>query len=836
MKAIIMAGGFGTRLRPLTINIPKPMVPMVNVPMMEHIVALLKAHGFDDLLVMLYYQPEVIIRHFGDGSAYGVRMEYMRPQADLGTAGCIKFAEKHLRETFLVISGDLLTDFNLQAALKAHRKNKALATLVLTRVASPLEYGVVIVEPSGKIQRFLEKPSWGEVFSDTINTGIYLLEPGVLEFIPSDRNFDFSKNLFPELMREKKPLYGTIAEGYWKDVGDLAEYRQGHYDLLEGRVRVQSPVEFQKSGAGWIKTGSHLVRDPSVHIDGKVVLGDGCRIGEHVRLTNCVLGNRVTIESYSELVGCVIWDDVTIGPEAKLREAVVGARCRIEERAEVSEGAIIGEDCTIGRGARVHSNVKIWPQKHVEDGAVLSSSLVWGERWTRRLFGAYGITGLCNREITPELATRIGAAYGAYLGEGAYVTTSRDAHMASRMIKRAFISGLLSTGVKVGDLRTAPIPVVRYELGQEGEAGGVHIRQSPFDPQIVDIKLFDKSGIDLTNGQERSIEQLFLREDFQRSTPGRVGEIITPPRAQEYYRAGFLKAIDAAVIQKSKIKIVIDYAFSSAAMILPDILGRLGLEVVSLNAYLSAPRVTKSAEEFQTALDRLSTVVLTLKADAGFLIDTGAEKVFLVDDQGQRIPNETAMLMVAKLVMAGLKAEAGQSVGVPVNVSGVIERLAVSHGVTVRRLRTAPRYIMEAGRETGMRFVGDGVGGFIFPEFQPCFDAMFAIVKIVELMSRHGTKLHELVSSIPAFETFHQKVPCPWDRKGLVMRRAIEASAEGPSELVDGVKVFVNGAWVLMLPDPDEATFHVWVEASDKREARTLLKEYAQKILGWQSN
>jgi mannose-1-phosphate guanylyltransferase/phosphomannomutase len=832
MKAIIMAGGFGTRLRPLTVNIPKPMVPMANKPMMEHIVTLLKDNGFDDLLVMLYYQPEVIIRHFGDGAAYGVRMEYLRPQSDLGTAGCVKFAEKHLKETFLVISGDLLTDFNLKAALAAHRQKKAVASLVLTRVPNPLAFGVVIVNEDNRIQRFLEKPSWGEVFSDTINTGIYLLEPFVLQHIPAERVFDFSKNLFPLLLESKALLYGYIAEGYWKDVGDLSEYRLAHYDILDKRVKVPfaSPKRKFKEGTAYVARGTEI--SPKAVIVGTNVIGENCRIAERAKLTNCVIGNGVNIQAGSELTGCVLWDDIDVGPECVLQEAVIGARTQIAEKAQINEGAILGDDCRVGNGSIIHSNVKVWPHKRIEDGAVLSTSLIWGDIWARRLFGAYGITGLCNREITPELATRIGAAYGAYLGEGSYVTTSRDAHMASRMIKRAFISGLLSTGVKVGDLRTAPIPVVRYEIGQEGEAGGVHVRQSPFDPNLVDIKLLDRTGVDLSSSQERAIEQLFLREDFKRATPDRVGEIVTPPRAQEYYRAGFLKAVQAAVFQNTKMKIVIDYAFSSASLILPDILGRLGLEVVSLNAYLSAQRVTKTSEEFQTALDRLSTIVLTLKADAGFLIDTGAEKVFIIDEKGQRISNDASLLMIANLVMREHKS--GQ-VGVPVTVSGVIERLAVSQGMSVERLRTAPRYIMDASHEKEMHFVGDGIGGFIFPEFQPCFDAMFAIVKIVELLARHKVSLSTLAGEIPAFETMHQKVPCPWDRKGLVMRRAIEDVQKFKNELVDGVKIFVDGSWVLMLPDPDEATFHVWSEGADKNHARALLKEYSQKIQQWQN-
>jgi mannose-1-phosphate guanylyltransferase/phosphomannomutase len=829
----MMAGGFGTRLRPLTCNIPKPMVPMANRPMMEHIIRLLKDNGFDDLIIMLYYHPEVIIGHFGDGSAYGVKIQYLRPQADLGTAGCVKFAESQLTEPFLVISADLLTDFSLKSVVASHKQKKAIATMVLTRVANPLPYGVIIVDENNAVQRFLEKPSWGEVFSDTVNTGIYMLDPAVLKYIPANRSFDFSKDLFPKLLEQKQPLFGYIAKGYWKDVGDLSEYRLAHYDLLESFPPSSLPGKSHKKGEAEIvypSDGTHI--HPQAKFEGKVLLGKGCKIEEGAQVSRCSIGSNVTIKAGARLTGCVLWDGVTVGVNARLQEAVIGNRCRIGDEAQIAEGAIIGDDCIIGEGALVHSNVKIWPNKRVEDGAVLSSSLIWGEKWTRRLFGSYGISGLCNREVTPEIATRIGAVYGAYLGEGAYVTTSRDAHMASRMIKRAIISGLLSSGVKVGDLRTAPIPVVRYEIGQEGEGGGVHVRQSPFDPNVVDIKMFDKTGVDLTSSQERAIEQLFLREDFHRASPDRVGEIITPPRAQEYYRAGFLKAIDSATLQGAKLKIVIDYAFSSASLILPDILGRLGLEVVGLNAYLSALRVTKSAEDFQGALDQLSTIVMTLKADAGFLIDTGAEKVFMIDEKGKRIANESALLLVAKLVMQGAR---GGMMGVPVNVSSAIERIAQPYNVQIRRLRTAPRYIMEASREKGMSFVGDGIGGFIFPEFQPCFDAMFAIVKIVELMATHKAKLHALAQEVPEFETFHQKVPCPWDRKGLVMRRAIDALRTGHAELVDGVKVFMDGSWVLLLPDPDEATFHIWVEAPNKTQARTLMKEYSEKLQEWQT-
>jgi len=199
-KAVIMAGGFGTRLRPLTMTIPKPMVPILNTPMIEHIIHLLKKHDIHDLVTLLYFYPEVISNYFDDGSKWDVNMNYVIAQADYGTAGAVKNAYKYLDDRFIIISGDVLTDFDLTAALNFHVEKKSMATLLLTRVAQPLQYGIVMTDKEGKITRFLEKPSWGQVFSDTINTGIYILEPEVLDLIPYQQEFDFSKDLFSPIL------------------------------------------------------------------------------------------------------------------------------------------------------------------------------------------------------------------------------------------------------------------------------------------------------------------------------------------------------------------------------------------------------------------------------------------------------------------------------------------------------------------------------------------------------------------------------------------------------------------------------------------------------------
>lgn len=239
-----MAGGKGTRLRPLTCNIPKPMVPMLDKPVMEYGIELLKKFGITDIAVTVHYLPEVIKNYFGDGSDFGVNLHYFEEITPLGTAGSIKNAESFLDERFIVISGDALTDFDLSEGIKFHVEKDALVSIFMKQVECPLEYGVIMTNKNAEIIRFLEKPSWDEVFSDTVNTGIYVIEPEVFNYIEKDVPTDFSKDLFPLLMGKGIPLYGYSAEGYWSDVGNLKQYRQSNEDLLEGLVNV--PLKLKK--------------------------------------------------------------------------------------------------------------------------------------------------------------------------------------------------------------------------------------------------------------------------------------------------------------------------------------------------------------------------------------------------------------------------------------------------------------------------------------------------------------------------------------------------------------------------------------------------------------
>lgn len=830
MKGVIMAGGFGTRLRPLTNNLPKPMVNIVNKPMMEHILGLLIKSEMRSIITLLYFHPEMIEGHFGSGDRFGVNISYTSPPEDLGTAGSVKYAQSLLDKPFLVISGDVLTDFDLKKAVEFHKQKKAAATMVLTRVENPLPFGIVITNDDGKIVRFLEKPSWGEVFSDTINTGIYILEPEVFDDIPERQEFDFSKDLFPALLKKDKPLYGYIADGYWKDVGSIEEYRKANIDALTGKVNVCIPGKEIGNKCVWIEDNVKI--DFTARLEGGGVIGANSCINGGARIINSVIGKNCTIEDGAVIIDSVIWDNVSIGRHAVLQENVVGNHAEIKDNAFIGEGAIVSDRCYIGRKSIVKANVRVWPYKIVEDGATLSSSLIWGEKWSKNIFGAYGITGLANIEISPEFASKVGAAYGAALKKGAVVSTSRDSHKASRMINRAIMTGILSTGVNVHDYGIVPIPVVRYLAKTGREIGGIHTRRSPFDAEILDLKFFEESGLNLHPNQEKTVERLFYREDFRRAQMSETGEISFPAHAFEQYYNGFMSILDKEAIRGADFKLVIDYSYGSSSSIFPAILGKLDCNVIALNANLDGTRITRTAEEFNKSLEQLSTIVRSLKADAGIFLDSGGEKIFLVDENGEIIDGNTGLNLMSLLVMR-CHANSNSTIAVPVTASRVIDSLADVYGFAVKRTKIAARNMMETAMEKDVVFVGEQTGGFIFPQFQPVFDGMFAIVKLLEMMAVKGVRLHSLIREIPPSFMVNKRVSCPWEKKGMIMRHLVEDSKTKDVQLIDGIKIFLDKDWVIAFPSYDHAYFHITAEASTKERAEEIAKTYAEKIEQW---
>jgi len=818
-----MAGGEGTRLRPLTSNLPKPMMPLVNRPMMEHIVELLASHGFDDIVVTVAFMANTIRNYFGDGSEFGVRMTYATEESPLGTAGSVRNAADALGERFLVISGDVLTDIDLPSIVAAHDANQALATVGLVRVENPLEFGIVITREDGSIERFLEKPSWGQVFSDTINTGIFVLEPEIFDFIPAGRSVDFSSEVFPALLEADKRLFGAVTEGYWEDVGTLESYLQAHKDILDGRVKVGIDG-FEARDGVWL--GENAEVHPDAVIEGPAVIADNCRIEAGARLRPyVVLGANVRVRADARLERTVVHDHAYLGESTQLRGTVVGRACDLRRGARCEEGVVLGDECFVGEEAILAAGVKVYPFKTVEAGAVVNSSIVWESRGARSLFGSGGITGLANVDITPELATRVAMAFGSTLKKGTTVVTSRDSSRSARMLKRAMMAGLNATGVNVEDLEVATVPVTRFVVRRPANAAGLTIRLDPDDAQSVTMRFFDSDGHDLTEDAQRKIERLVNREDFRRVFAGEIGDIGFASRALEHYATALESTVDIDRIRARRFKVVVDYAYGATSFVMPNVLSKLGLDALVVNPFVStAGLLTMDLDQHAREVAKL---VQASGSDVGAVIDPSGDRVTLIDDRGQVLEHTQVLLALLDLLDQKLH---GTTIALPIATTDHAVDRATAHGYDIVFTQMSDAALMDASSKPGVGFAGNQEGGFVLPGFLPAFDGAATLVKVLDLLAHHQRSLSDVVASQPRVFRLHETIVTPWDQKGMLMRTLVEQSKDRLVDLVDGVKIHHDQGWVLAYPDPEAPVTHLWAEGRTDADARQLLAEYARRI------
>jgi mannose-1-phosphate guanylyltransferase/phosphomannomutase len=821
MKAVIMAGGEGTRLRPLTSNQPKPMLPMANRPMMEHVVHLLRSHGITDIVVTVAFMANAIRTYFGDGSELGVRMVYATEETPLGTAGSVLNAREELDERFLVISGDVLTDIDLSAVVDFHVGKGALATLALCAVENPLEFGIVIVDEHGAVDRFLEKPTWGQVFSDTINTGIYVLEPEIFEFIPEGRPVDFSSEVFPEALASGRPIYGYVAEGYWEDIGTTEAYLKAHQDVLDGKVRVQIEGFPLRPGV-WLGKGSTV--DPSASVDGPAVIGDNCTIGAGVKLGEyTTLGSNVRVAEGADVRRSVVADNGYLGAGVSLAGAVVGRSCDLRPGSRCEPGSVLGEGCLVGAHAEVRAGVKVYPFKTVETGAIVNSSIVWESRGSRTLFGRDGVRGIANVDISPELAVRLSMAWASTLDKGATVTVSRDTSRAARVLKRAVMVGCNAAGVNVEDLEVTTVPVTRHHVWTTASRGGVTVRLAPDDPQSVVLRFFDRDGLDLAETGQRKIERLYHREDFRRVLAGEIGDIDFPARAVEQYTADLVHAVDLS--GASGLKLVLDLSYGSASFVMPNLLAKVDADVLVVNPYANTGGMMSA--DRSAAVARVADLVRASGAQLGAVVDADCEHLVVVDDEGTVLSNDQALLVLLQLELATRK---DARVALPVTVSTAAETMCRAAGVPIISTKLSSAHLMEEASRGHVTFAASQSGGFLWPGFLPAYDAAATVAKLVAMLSETGQVLSKLVHDLPSVHIAHEAVVTPAEQKGTVMRMLVEQLDGRDLVLVDGVKVPEDDGWALVLPDPEDPITHVWAEGVGEAQARARAQQYAVRL------
>jgi mannose-1-phosphate guanylyltransferase / phosphomannomutase len=823
MKAVIMAGGEGTRLRPLTSNQPKPMLPMANIPMMEHVVNLLRQHGFEDIVVTVAFMANAIGTYFGDGSEFGVRMVYATESTPLGTAGSVRNARDELDERFLVISGDVLTDIDLTAVLDFHDRHRGLATLALKAVENPLEFGIVITREDGSIERFLEKPTWGQVFSDTINTGIYVLEPEIFDFIAEDQVVDFSEHTFPSALRAGKGLFGYVADSYWEDVGTLEAYLKSHQDILDRKVQVDI-AGFPLRPGIWVGKGAEI--DPSVELDGPAVIGDNCVVGPGARLgAYCTLGRNVRVGDNAVIERSIVHDNTYLGSGVRIEGSVIGRGSDLRQGVRCEEGVVLGDECFVGALAEISAGVKIYPFKTVEAGAIVNSSIVWESRGARSLFGRDGVRGLANVDISPELAVRLSMAWASTLEKGATVTSSRDTSRAARVLKRAIMVGCNAAGVNVDDLEAATVPVTRFQITSSTSTAGVSVRLAPDDPQSVVLRFFDSDGLDVDETTQRKIERLYHREDFRRVLAREIGDLGFPPRTLDHYTAALIDSVDLSSATSADLKLVLDYSYGTASFVMPNLLAKLEADVLVVNPYANTASVL--AFDRQAAAARVSELVRASGASLGAVIDPGGEFVDVVDDRGHALSHDEILLVLLTLVT---ESHPGARVALPVAASGAAEEICRKAGAEIFWTKLSASHLMEVARSEKVTLAASQSGGFIFPAFLPAFDGAATLVNLLAMLTTARRRLSDMVAALPPVRIAHQAVHTPWDQKGMLMRTLVERSQGRELVLVDGVKVIEDDGWALVLPDPEEPLTHVWAEAPSASAAEARVQEYTTRL------
>jgi len=490
-----MAGGEGSRLRPLTCDCPKPMLRLMGKPLMEYAIELLKSTGIGEIGATLGYLPDEIQDYFGEGGALGVSLRYYIEKMPLGTAGSVGQARDFLDERFIVLSGDGITDFDLAAAVRFHEKRDAMATLVLCRCPNPQEYGMVVTDGEGRIRSFHEKPGPCDMISDRINTGIYILEPEVLKRIPENCPYDFGHDLFPALVAEEMPVFGYTADGYWCDVGDIGAYLKVHADAMDGKIRLPSLSGF----GGAVSAGAVL--EPGCVLETPCFVSPGAQISTGAQIgPYSVIGPGCCVHPGASVKRSVLFKNVRVEAGAQLRGCVAGTGAAIGESAQLYEESVVGSHSSIGARAVLAPGVKLWPEKALPEGVRPDGNIVWGSRREQRFAG--GVLQL----DSPAQATRAAGAVCAAM-EPRDMLIGRSGSTIAAALWHAAASGAMAQGVQVVDAGVCSLPQLRHALGSLHADAALMVCEEGLLP-------LNGLGARISEKQQRAILKLCERQDY----------------------------------------------------------------------------------------------------------------------------------------------------------------------------------------------------------------------------------------------------------------------------------------------------------------------------------
>lgn len=787
MKAVIMAGGEGTRLRPLTCDCPKPMARLCGRSVLEYILDLLASNGVTEAAVTLKYLPDAVRSHFPDDVYGGVGLHFVEEEKPLGTAGSVKNASAILDDDFIVISGDALCDFDLASAVRFHRQRGAAATLLLSHVADPREYGLVVTEPSGRVRGFVEKPGWAQAVTDAVNTGVYIISPSCLADIPDGKMFDFAKDLFPLLMRKGMPVYGYDADGYWCDIGDIAAYTACQFDMLDGRVDCRLPG-VRREGVqicGALPVGEYRLMPP-------VYIGENVHIGTDAVIGPCaVLDDGCTVGAGATVKNSILLPDAYVSERCELRGALVCAGASVKKGAAMFEGSVAGAGAVVGSNAAVSPGVRIWPGKHVEDGARAAVNLKFGSA-RRGLFDDEGIVGEVGVELTPEFCARIGSAAASAAAELAGGGTlppavgigrsGTELHVpggAAEALSAALGAGLSAAGAQVCDFGACYESLFRFGVERMGLSMGIFVQAS--GSRAV-LRLQDRDGLGLPRGAERKIDTAFSTGELRRCTAAEYRPSCPVEGMGMLYGRALMREAGA---QLDGLRVQVKSAGREASRTLISALRALGCAVDTLG--------------------RGTTVRIQPAA-------SGCE-VSMADEEGAFL-SDGRTLAVACLAAF----ESGEDVALPFAAPRILDGLALRYGRRVLRYLDCPADHTDAearGLAAGQPWVRDG---------------LLRAMRILGFMAREGVTLHALAAKLPAFSVAVKSVGCKGNPGNVLRALSAAVPAEEPRGPAEGVLFSTRDGRVLLSPLKRGAGLRIMAEAASMELANELCTEYERRL------
>ena len=772
MKAIIMAGGEGSRLRPLTCDCPKPMTPLMNRPVMSYALELLKKHGVREAAATLQYLPDRIRDYFGDGSEFGLSLRYYVEREPLGTAGSVAQAKDFLTEPFVVLSGDGVTDCDLTAALRLHKERGALATIVLKHVETPLEYGVVIADRDGRVRQFVEKPGWGEVFSDTVNTGVYLLDPAVFAHIPDDRPYDFGRELFPALLKAGLPVYSYVMDGYWCDVGDISAYLHAHIDAMEGRIHLSVPG---CPGGVCRMPGARV--DRSAILEGPCFIGEGAVVGAGARIgAYTVLGAGSVVEAQASVKRAVLWNNARIGRGAQARGCILTESTVMEAESAAFEESVLGSGAILGARGTLLPGVRIWPRKRIPDGERVTENLVWGGG--ERPGFHTGRLPLKN----PSQASRIAQAYAASV-HPANVLLGRSASSVALSYALSVQSGLMAQGAQVLDAGVCTLPQLRVMQHILHAGGAVFVDGESMRP-------LDESGAELNTGLQRKVESLLLRQDFDRCFAA-VTKLPVPAGRSDLMYTGFL----------------LDHAD-------PDVFSafRPPIAVYAPNEQLlSAAECVLEKAGCPVRAEWEEEMMELAPGETGVWLTEGGEQMRISGEDGSLTESETLLLRVWTLLEQG-----AERIVLPVSATRAAEALAARYNAEIVRVKGERPSFMRALIEADRR------------QFMMHFDGLYAAVLCIGQLLRSGLTLNEWLQSMPRMNRRTRAVSMSRTDRGRILGALLAEEAD--PDTTDGMCVFKNGVWAWISPAGELSECRIITESRDVEAAQELCDFYAGRI------